>query len=598
LILLDGAPLFNPYHLGGVFAAVDPDAVATVDVLSGALPAGVGDRLSGAVSIWTRDGGRDRMRSHGALGLVSSRAGVGGPLPGGRGSYLISARRTYLDLFTDAAYSLGLIRFTLPYAFTDAHLKLTHDVGARGRLSASVYVNDEHFRVPRGINFPDHADWGWGSRAVSLHYRQPIGATLLAEARAAMSTFGAALDSRSPAREDRPSIQTLRAHTVMRDVLMGVDLTHHGRKHQIRTGLQVDRYLLRHDVENNDSFIEAFLLPTLRRIDRPFTLAAYVEDEWAPNDAIRLRAGVRVLHARDVGTAWMPRLGGRFALSPELAVVFGAGRYAQAIHTMRDEESVWASLSAYDLLVGASPDVGLPLADDAVLGLEWASGKVSVRANGYIKRMRNLALASLAPDPLRASVLTSEFRRGEGAAHGMEVLAHYQRGEIGMWASYALARAEHRVDGELFPPRWERRHTLDILGAVPLGAGGQASARLVWATGQPFTPAVGILQGFRHEPLNGGFTVPRGSGGSPVLLGEHNSARLPGYLRLDVGARKNFERQWFGRKTTITPFLQVLNVLNTRNALWAVPSLDGSDPRLKYTPQFPFLPTFGIEWKF
>lgn len=68
LVLLDGAPLFNPYHLGGIFSAFDPDAVQAVDVLPGAFPASVGDRVSGVVAVRTRDGGRDRIRGRGAVG--------------------------------------------------------------------------------------------------------------------------------------------------------------------------------------------------------------------------------------------------------------------------------------------------------------------------------------------------------------------------------------------------------------------------------------------------------------------------------------------------------------------------------------------------
>ena len=132
LISLDGVPLFNPYHLGGFFGAVDPDVVQSVGMVAGAFAASTGDRLSSVIDIRTRDGGRDRTRGFGAVGLVSSRAGLDGPLPGGRGSYLASVRRTYLDIFTRGAEAVGLIPFSLPYSFTDAQFKVVHDVGLLG----------------------------------------------------------------------------------------------------------------------------------------------------------------------------------------------------------------------------------------------------------------------------------------------------------------------------------------------------------------------------------------------------------------------------------------------------------------------------------
>ena len=88
-------------------------------------------------------------------------------------------------------------------------------------------------------------------------------------------------------------------------------------------------------------------------------------------------------------------------------------------------------------------------------------------------------------------------------------------------------------------------------------------------------------------------------GGGAVLLGEHNSARLPGYFRLDVGFRRSYEPRIFGRQTTVTPFLQIVNVLNTPNVLAGIPDVYGdAGPQVTYAPQLPILPTFGLEWKF
>jgi hypothetical protein len=194
LITLDGVPLFNPYHLGGLFGAVDPDVVQSASVVAGAFAADTGDRLSSVIDIRTRDGGRDRTRGFGAVGLVSSRAGLDGPLPGGRGSYLVSARRTYLDLFTRGAEAMGLIPFSLPYRFTDAQLKAVYDVGPLGRLSATAYINDETLvlRPRRERDIHQNLDFDWGSRAVGLRYWQPWGSWLAVEAEAAWSEFSGA----------------------------------------------------------------------------------------------------------------------------------------------------------------------------------------------------------------------------------------------------------------------------------------------------------------------------------------------------------------------------------------------------------------------
>ncbi len=596
LILLDGAPLFNPFHLGGVFAAVDPDAIATMDVYAGAFPARLGGRLSSIVELWTRDGGRDRIRSQGSVGLISARASVDGPLPGGDGSFLLSARRTYLDLFTDAAAAVGLIEKPLPYGFTDAHLKLTHDVGKLGRVSASFYTDDEE--LLDYAERPGERDdrFAWGSRAASLHYRQPIGGSLLATFRAAYSSFGSTVDFFEGA--GAAEFRTIDSDAKLRDVLAAAELTWYRRTHEVRAGIQADWYRFDYDVRREPVGFFAELFPEFRRTDRLQTTEAFLEDEWRPTDALGLRVGVRVLHAGEVGTEVLPRIGARYALTPQLALTVGAGRYAQALHSLRDEESLAASYLAYDLLVAANRELGLATGEDLVLGAEWANAGTSVRVDGYAKRLHNLALPPLPSEPFEAPVLVADgFRAGEGSAQGLELLARHETGWGGIQASYALSSADREVAGERFTPRFHRRHVLDALAFRTLGERGRLTARLVLGSGQPYTPVVGAFQPLEYDPAQGAFTRDfRGS----FLLGEPNSERLPGYWRLDVGARRSYTRRWFGRPTTITPFAQIVNVLNTRNVLIAEPTFFGETGgnELEFQPQLPFLPTFGVEWKF
>jgi hypothetical protein len=96
----------------------------------------------------------------------------------------------------------------------------------------------------------------------------------------------------------------------------------------------------------------------------------------------------------------------------------------------------------------------------------------------------------------------------------------------------------------------------------------------------------------RYDPARGTFE----DHGSTVVLGKHNSRRLPMYARVDLAARKTYARHWFGRDVTLTPYLQVLNLLNTPNVLVADPQ--PHEGRYKYVPQVPVFPTFGVEWQF
>lgn len=610
LITLDGVPLFNPYHVGGIFSAIGVDAVSSVDVWAGAFPARTGDRLSSSIEIHTRQGGRDHVRARGAIGLISALATVDGPLPGG-GTFLFSGRRTYLDAMSDAAHALDLIDFTIPYGFSDAYLKATYGTGRLGSLSLSAYLNREGIHAPERMRRQTETDaqLDWGSKMVSLAYRRPIGGSLLLEAHAGYSDFRGTFDAwedrwlgpvRCNAQNEcdysdaaRDTVQLILGATTARDLLAGADLTWYRRSHTVRAGVQLDDYLFDHALERIEDMDPDFL-PTFERTDRARTIAAYVEDEWKATDRLSLRAGLRFLDAGRHGRAWMPRLGARLQLSPEVTLSLGGGRSAQVLRSMRDDESIASSFIAYDILTTQPGGVGLATGEDVVVGAEWASANSSVRVDTYARRMRRLVLATEPHEPIDTPpLIIDSYRVGKGRTYGVELLVGQRIGRADLSLAYALSFAEREVDGEAFPPRFERRHLLDAAATIPWGERGLVSARLALGTGQPYTPAVGYAAPFGFDPERKGWTYH----GPNILLGDHNTARLPGYLRLDVAARKSYEKHWFGRRITLTPYLQILNVLNTRNALVAETQAYG-EPRLTYMPQFPILPTFGIEWRF
>src|SRR5688572_19174538 len=197
LLQLDGIPLFNPYHIGGIFSAVPADAVSTVDVWAGALPARAGDRLSSLVVINTREGGKDRIRTSGGLSLLSANVTVDGPIRGGRGSFVLSGRRTFIDAITGVGYWLGLIDFTMPYGFTDLYGKVTHRIGELGSIAVSGYWDGEAIYTPKRMRetINEFGAFEWGSRLVSLSYRQPLRGSVLLEARIGYSDFTGAFDA-------------------------------------------------------------------------------------------------------------------------------------------------------------------------------------------------------------------------------------------------------------------------------------------------------------------------------------------------------------------------------------------------------------------
>lgn len=604
LVTLDGIPLYNPYHLGGLFSAVDPDAVESVDVLAGAFPASVGDRAAGAMDIRTREGGTDRIRSTGAIGLISTRVGLDGPLPGGRGSWLLSGRRTYVDALTSAVRGAGVIEGSFPYAFQDAHLKLAYPLGHGGRLTATGYINREGFQyTPKDTAFDNHRiDFGWGSRAAGVQWWQPVGERGTLEVRGAWTGFAGAFHLGEHAwdgetqRHSPELTRLLDADTRVDDAQLSVAGTWRLGAHRLRAGMEGHRYRFYQDIVPGEADMRD-ILATFRMDQAPSTLSLWAEDAWDAGAGVQLRAGVRMLAAGERGTAVMPRLGATWALTPRLTLSAAAGRSAQLMHSLLDAERVGSSVMAYDALAAGD---ALTVSDDVVLGAAWADGGTQLRVDAYTRRVSGLPLPPPHKHLFRDMLVAPErFAPGSATARGVEVLGTHRRGSTGVQLAYSLAFAERRLDTASWTPRFARRHSLDLSAWTGWGNGGQLSMRVMGASGQPYTPVVGATRRWHHDPATGELV---GSGIQEPVIGEYNAATLPAYFRVDVGARREYHRRWRGRDVTLAPYLQVVNILNRPNVLFAVPeqSFETAElgTRIDYGPQFPVLPTLGIEWRF
>jgi hypothetical protein len=249
---------------------------------------------------------------------------------------------------------------------------------------------------------------------------------------------------------------------------------------------------------------------------------------------------------------------------------------------------------AFDLLRPARATTGMPTAEDVVVGAELRRGPFSARIDAYAKRYERLALPSLPFNPWAAAVIELDAHdSGTATTRGVELLADYVREPISAWLSYAWQRTRKVVDGTSYTPRYERRHTVDLLTAFALPEGLQLNVRAIYATGQPTTPVGGAFQPQRYAPDLDAFdsgTQRR------LLLGEHNGARLDPYARVDIGARLDVRQEVFGRPADLEFFVQLLNALNTKNHLSWEPTLD-PDAQDDPARQLPLTLTAGVRWR-
>jgi hypothetical protein len=605
-ILLDGFPVFNPYHLGGLYAAFNPDAVSSVEVVSGAMPATLGSRISSAVTVQTREGGSDRLRGRGTLSLSSLGGTLDGPVPQLPGTFLVSARRSLRNFTGGGVAGEGIIPRNLDVGF--------HDLLAKWTLPwTGGAVEGLYFSTAERVDLAQHGqgsllspalrhDWGWGSRLLGLSAHLPLGSSARVEARVGSSTFDTELATWwqvvGQKTEDAAS-----AFGSMTDRMVNLSLVATGSwlgsLHQLWVGGEARRSWMDYDSTRGDDApggVWNEFVPRFQEAFRLNVLQFWIEDAITLGSGrLGVRLGVRGTAPEGLGTTLQPRVGARLALTDWLAVNAGAGRYLQPVHSVRVEEAVGTSFMAFDLFRPARADMGMPAAADVVLGAELRRGDVSLRLDLYAKRYTRLVLPELPANPWQSPVIELDsFRVGTGTARGAELLADYVREPVGVWLSYAWQETQRTMDSVTYAPRYERRHTVDLLTAFSLPDNLELNVRGIYASGQPTTPVVARWQPPRYAPQLGGFDI---RAQRRLLLGPHNSTRLPAYMRVDVGARLDVQREVFSHTADFSFFVQLLNALNITNTLYWDPSIEAlveDDPMWQFPPTL----TAGVEWRF
>ena len=613
-VMLDGVRLFNPHHLGGFLSALNAEAVERVTLLPGsggdAQPFG---SLSGAIDIQTRDGARDRRRVTGSMGLASSRVAVEGPI-GESSSFIVDGRRTYIDLIFFGLRRLRATDAIIPYSFEDLHAKFTKDFGGVRRLSVTGYINSEAFDN-LGEEFNETATFDWGNAAVAAHYRDRLGANTLVDATVGYSRFSShilglgggstvlvGLGGEYAPPEDTVAL----GNGVMSESRADVRVTRHTSLGTVTVGLQATGFRADHgyEVDEDQRFLPQIVLSSLKLESSQWRLAVYSSVSAALSQRVSSRAGLRVDRFAEIATTLAPFAEVSYSGSWWRARVVASRSY-QALASMRDEETVGASFVAYDLLapVGDGP---VPRNTEVSVGWEATRGALQLRLDVFARALDNIRVPMLGTNPLGAYTLGDPARRevASGAARGLEASWSWAWGAVTTVGSYRWSMVSRTVGAETFTPRFHRDHELEFGVAANRGSSSW-SARLSVRSGQPSTPIHGVVPFvYYYSPEDLHSANERR--GAVAFGGEHGSARLPPYARLDVGWRRASEVSWFGGGS-VTPFVSIANLFSLPNVVAGVadPNFDpvshsdqaGTIEQV-YLPQMPMIPFLGVEFRF
>ncbi len=573
LTLLDGYPVYNPYHLGGAFSAFIDPLVGDVEFHTGGLPARYGGRLSGVLDVRSRTPVSDSLEGSTSISMLSATTSLGRRFANGRGSWMIGARRSYAD----AVIKL-LHQGTFPYHLQDAQLRIAGQLPLDVRGASTLYASEDRLTDEAG----DFKRAGWKNVLAGLTLSRLVGQSNLAngdstvaEQRLSRTQFLSGL---------RPSGDAAVVWNDMADNRAAGTLTRFrsgGLTSQV--GFDVSAQRFAHYSNTAMSSLND-VLPSDSVDGRTSSWAVHANQVLRPTASLSLDAGVRVESATGLARPELsPRFSASYRVSDFTTARAAVGRYVQWQHSLGREES---PIQPFQFWIADSRQQRPSVALDALVSVEhWWSATRFFRAMTFIKRYERLDVPNTLSNPLASG---DELLRVTGRAHGLDLLVRQIEGErFSGWVAYSWLHS-WRADstGQRFPTVMDRRHTLNAVGQWRHGARTFAMRALL-TSGAPYTPAVG---GYARDGYasagNAGF-VPLPD--DQLLLGPRLSARLPWYHRVDM----SLSRVWHPRRFDITGIGSVMNVMNTKNAAAYTYSFQGVRNRGSI-PNLPFIPSVGV----
>jgi outer membrane receptor protein involved in Fe transport len=606
LLLYDGAPVFTPTHLFGLFSVFTPDAVGGVDLYRGNIPARYGGRIASVLDVRSKTPGRERTEVRGGIGLVSSHLAVETPLDRGkRIGLLASGRVSFSDFLFPAVERLR----NTDSRFADATLKLQYRPGDRDILTLTGFYSQDFYQldllsnvggVPAVAN--QYAYLTLNGGAEWLH--------LLSEhwsLRSSAHRAGYDPELRFP-QADGNRVDFLSS---IRYLIGSSALTYEGNDHRVTLGAQYDRYAL--SPGRLDPGGTAAILPLTLPEERGGELALYLEDEWSVADWLSLSAGLRYVHYRQLGPGEQriyregevvresalletvsianadlrsygglePRLGLNMAIDELTSLKASYARSRQYLQNIYNATTP-VPTSRWKV---SDNNVGPQTGNLYSAGISRLTGdrKYFFQLEGYYRRVEDLLEYRPGADFFLSPAVETDLVRGRGRGYGVELTARRESGRISGEVNYTYARVENLVDGPTpatrinrggwYPGYFDQPHTLNTRLTLDEGRTHELALNLVVQSNRPYT----VPNGF----------VTVGNVPVPLFL-ERNNDRLSTYHRLDFSwTIHNFRRQ--RRKWTGDWVFTVYNVYGRDNAynVFFQPR-DANTPRLGIFSGSPF----------
>ena len=535
LILLDDAPVYNAYHLLGFFSTFNSDAIKDLTLYKGSAPAEYGGRLSSVIDIKMNEGNNKGYEASGGIGLIASHLNVEGPIVKDKGSFLLTGRRTYADLFLKLSSNETLNNKQL--YFYDLNAKANYKLNNKNQVFLSGYLGRDV------LNFDDQFGLDWGNSTGTLRWNHLFNEKLFSNTSVIFSDYSYQV-----------SVNNANNDFQITSRIQDWNLKHEFQyfpnpANAVKIGINSSYHTITPGQVTTTS-TSGQTPPTLQ--DRyGWENAVYASNDWKANNRLTINYGLRLSSFSLLGAGDFysydadgsvvstqaytsgqvvknylnlePRLSASFLLNSNSSLKASYTRNTQNMHIVSNS----TSSNPTDLWIMSSNNVKPQIADQVAVGYfqNLAANQYEFSSEIYYKKLKNQLDLKQGADIRANDKIEGELLFGVGRAYGVELLLRKRTGRLTGWLGYTLSRTEKQIDGinddQWFAAKQDQTHDVSLVGIYEFNKRWTFSGTWVYKTGNAVTFPSGKYQV---------------DGTTQYYYTERNGYRMPAYHRLDFSA--------------------------------------------------------------
>lgn len=547
LILLDEAPVYNASHLFGFFSTFNSDAIKDAQIYKGSMPAQYGGRLSSVLDIKMKEGNNQKFGVSGGLGLISSRLNIEGPIVKGKGSFLVTGRRTYIDQFLklSSTYKSNTLYFY------DLNLKANYQINEKNKVFLSAYFGRDVIGLANTFGID------WGNATTTARWNHIINSKWFSNTSLIYSNFRYQIKIKI-GKDD------FRIVSKIQDYNFKQEFTHYlNPRNSLKMGVNV----IHHTIVPGELFTSAGSSTKPFKIEDRYSLesAVFVSNDWKASDRLSINYGLRFTSFAVLGGGTFfsydnegklsgsqkyengeivknylnpePRISANYIISDNKSLKGSYGRSVQNLHVIGNA----ATDSPTDVWLPSSNNIKPGIADQYSVGYfqNFKENQYEFSIESYYKGLKNQLDFKNGAVINGNEFLEGDLLTGVGRAYGIEFLLKKKTGRFTGWAGYTLSRTERKIEqinnNNWYAAKQDRTHDISLVAMYDLSKKWSISATWVYNTGNAVTFPSGKY---------------RIDGEVQLFYTERNGYRMPAYHRMDFGAtytRKKslkFESSW------------------------------------------------------